>query len=67
LTVALASMFSKYLREVFMRHFNVYWHAQVPGIKPTAGYPSDAGRFMKQIRTKAKSLGFVEEAIWRRK
>jgi hypothetical protein len=67
LTVALASMVSKYLREVFMRQFNQYWQSQVPGLKPTAGYPADAGRFMKQIRARAKNLGFAEEAIWRRK
>jgi hypothetical protein len=67
LTVALASMVSKYLREVFMRQFNSYWQEHVPGLKATAGYPVDAGRFMKQIRAKAKSLGFAEEAIWRKK
>jgi ribonuclease HII len=64
-TVALASMVSKYLREVFMRQFNRYWQTHVPGIKPTAGYPADAGRFMRQIREKARSLGFEETAIWR--
>lgn len=67
LTVALASMVSKYMREVFMRQFNRYWLEHVPGIKPTAGYPADAGRFMKQIRAKAKKMGFEEAAIWRKK
>lgn len=67
LTVALASMVSKYLREVFMRQFNRYWHEHIPGIKPTAGYPADATRFMKEITEKVKTLGFAEEAIWRRK
>jgi hypothetical protein len=67
LTVALASMVSKYLREVFMRQFNRYWQGHVPGIRPTAGYPSDAGRFMEQIRPKARQLGFEESAIWRMK
>jgi ribonuclease HII len=67
LTVALASMVSKYLREVFMRQFNRYWGQHVPDIKPTAGYPSDARRFMKEIRAKAMALGFEEAAIWRRK
>lgn len=67
LTVALASMVSKYLREVFMRQFNRWWLAHVPGIKPTAGYPTDAKRFMEQIRKKAAALGFEESAIWRRK
>lgn len=67
LTVALASMVSKYLREVFMRQFNRYWLGHLPGIKPTAGYPGDASRFMKQILKKATTLGFTREAIWRLK
>jgi ribonuclease HII len=67
LTVALASMVCKYLREVFMKQFNRWWIGHVPGIKPTAGYPGDAARFMEQIRGKVKSLGFEESAIWRRK
>ncbi len=67
LTVAFASMIAKYLREVFMRQFNRYWQTHVPGIKPTAGYPSDAGRFMKQIRPKLTELGFAEDSVWRKK
>ncbi len=67
LTVALASMAAKYLREVFMRQFNSYWQTHLPGIKPTAGYPSDAGRFMKLIREKIRELGFEVDAIWRKK
>jgi hypothetical protein len=67
LTVALASMVCKYLREVFMKQFNRWWIGHVPGIKPTAGYPGDATRFMQQIRAKLKALGFEESAIWRRK
>jgi ribonuclease HIII len=67
LACAIASMMSKYLREVFMKQFNTYWEGHVPGIKHTAGYPADAGRFMKQIRAKVKSLGFEEDAIWRKK
>jgi ribonuclease HII len=67
LTVALASMVAKYLREVFMRQFNAYWQTHVPGIKPTAGYPGDAGRFMKQIRLKVETLGFEIDSIWRKK
>ena len=67
LTVALASMVCKYLREVFMRQFNRWWQAHVPNLKPTAGYPGDAARFMDQIRAKSRALGFEEDAIWRRK
>jgi hypothetical protein len=65
--VALASMFSKYLREVLMHEFNGFWRARVPGLKPTAGYPGDAARFFEQIRPTACQLGIPENSLWRRK
>lgn len=49
MAVALASMFSKYIRELFMRLENQYWLQLFPGLKPTAGYYSDAQRFLAQI------------------
>lgn len=49
MAVALASMFSKYIRELFMRSENQYWDQFIPGLKPTAGYYSDAQRFLAQI------------------
>jgi hypothetical protein len=65
--VALASMVSKYLREVLMLEFNRFWQEQVPGLKPTAGYPGDAGRFLEAIRPALGRLGLPESAVWRRK
>jgi ribonuclease HII len=65
--VALASMVSKYLRELLMREFNAFWQAHVPGLLPTAGYPGDAGRFLAAIRPAAARLGIPEAALWRRK
>jgi ribonuclease HII len=65
--VALASMASKYLREVFMVQFNRFWQQQVPSLKPTAGYPGDAARFFASIRSAAERLGISEAALWRRK
>jgi hypothetical protein len=65
--VALASMCSKYLREVLMLEFNQYWQGHVPGIKPTAGYPGDSARFFDQIRPAAARLGIAEAALWRRR
>src|SRR5262249_662224 len=65
--VALASMASKYLREVLMLEFNQFWQAHVPGLKPTAGYPSDANRFYQAIRPAAERLGIAERALWRQK
>jgi len=49
LIVALASMFSKYTRELFMRLLNAYWCTRVPGLKPTAGYVTDGRRFLREI------------------
>jgi hypothetical protein len=65
--VALASMVSKYLRELLMREFNVFWCGHVPELKPTAGYPGDAARFFAAIRPLLPRLGIAEDAIWRRK
>jgi hypothetical protein len=65
--VALASMTSKYLRELLMREFNRYWCARVPGLRPTAGYPGDAGRFYEAIRPAAVALGLSDDALWRRR
>jgi hypothetical protein len=63
--VALASMVSKYLRELLMGEFNAFWQQRVPGLKPTAGYPGDAMRFLDAIRPKVAELGLAEATIWR--
>jgi ribonuclease HII len=65
--VALASMASKYLRELLMLEFNRFWLGQVPGLKPTAGYPADAVRFFAAIRPAMEKLGLADTAVWRRK
>ncbi len=66
-SVALASMVSKYLREVLMGEFNRFWCGQVPGLRPTAGYPGDARRFYDAIRPAAERLGVPEAALWRKR
>jgi ribonuclease HII len=65
--VALASMTSKYLRELLMREFNQFWRAHLPDLKPTAGYPGDSRRFFRQIHPVAKQLGIPKVALWRQK
>ncbi|MBY0524540.1 MAG: hypothetical protein K2R98_14140 [Gemmataceae bacterium] len=65
--VALASMVSKYLRELLMLEFNRFWRTHVPDLKPTAGYPGDAARFHAAIRPTAQRLGIAEHALWRNK
>jgi ribonuclease HII len=67
LCVALASMASKYLRELLMQEFNRFWQEQIPDLKPTAGYPGDALRFWETIQPAARRLGIPESTIWRRK
>lgn len=47
--VALSSMVSKYVRELFMILFNRFWQGLCEDIKPTSGYPQDARRFLKLI------------------
>ena len=63
--VALASMACKYVREVCMRQFNRFWLRHVPDLKPTAGYPGDATRFLAAIRDVAAQLGLTERQVWR--
>ena len=65
ISVALASMACKYLRELCMRQFNRFWTKHVPDLKPTAGYPGDARRYYDAIRPAMLRLGLAEEAVWR--
>jgi len=67
LPVALASMTAKYLRETAMYQFNSYWQAQVPGVLPTKGYPTDAQRFRRDVAEAVQRLGIAECDFWRAK
>lgn len=65
MAVALASMFSKYIRELFMRLENQYWVQLLPGLKPTAGYYSDAQRFLSQIADVRKKETIPDDILIR--
>ncbi|MDP6466850.1 MAG: hypothetical protein QF918_03895 [Pirellulaceae bacterium] len=65
LCTALASMVSKYLRELAMLGFNAFWSECVPGIRPTAGYPADAKRFKKEIAAAQERLQIDDRVLWR--
>lgn len=56
LPIALASIYSKYLRELFMFAFNRYWQQHVDGLKRTAGYYQDGSRFLEDIKPAIASL-----------
>ncbi len=53
--VGLASCIAKYARELHMHLFNRYWSALIPNLAPTAGYPEDARRWLKDIGPSALS------------
>lgn len=65
LPAALASMASKYLREIAMRAFNEFWRRRLPELKPTAGYPQDAKRFRADIAEEQKRLHIDDAVLWR--
>lgn len=67
LPVALASMVSKYMRELSMELFNQFWGDHQPDLKPTKGYPVDARRFLGDIQSTQDQLGVSQEILWRRK
>lgn len=48
--VALASMISKYTRELLMARFQSWFLHHAPHIRPTAGYATDARRFLNEIQ-----------------
>lgn len=65
MAIALASMLSKYVRELYMERFNSYWCAQVADLAPTAGYHEDGVRFLRDIEPHAKRLGIRREQLVR--
>jgi len=67
LPAALASMASKYLRELAMLALNDFWCRHVPGLVPTAGYPADARRFKLAIGAAQQELRIEDDRLWRRR
>jgi ribonuclease HII len=67
LAIALASLISKYLRELLMACFNRYWSRQVPALQPTAGYYEDGTRFLKEIGPHLHRLGIPAERLVRQR
>ena len=64
--VALASMAAKYVRELAMHAFNTFWSSRVPGLEPTAGYPTDALRWRRDAAAAIEQAGRAESDLWRR-
>ncbi len=67
LPIALASILSKYIRELFMRGLNRYWCEREPSLRPTAGYYTDGKRFLKDIADAARREGIPQELLIRQR
>jgi ribonuclease HII len=65
LPIALASMLAKYVREALMDRFNDFWRRWMPEIAPTAGYSTDAARFLSDLQPVVKSAGVPRELFVR--
>jgi ribonuclease HII len=65
LPVSLASMASKYVREVMMESINRYFLGFCPEIKPTAGYWQDGLRFIEDVESKLGHLEYDPEKLIR--
>ncbi len=65
--VAVASMISKYVRELSMEAFNRYWRDLAPDVAPTKGYPGDAARFRDDVAQVRQELAIADASFWRAK
>jgi hypothetical protein len=65
--VALASCFAKYARETCMTAFNDYFHERAPGLRPTAGYTTDARRWLQDAEAVLADLPLAPTALVRRR
>ena len=65
LPVSLASMASKYIREVMMESINRYFLSHCDEIEPTAGYWQDGQRFVKDLQKKVGHLQYDAEKLIR--
>jgi len=63
--VALASMVSKYLRELFLVLLNRFWAREVADLAPTAGYYVDGRRFFQEIQPAVERLGVDAAMLYR--
>lgn len=67
LPVGLASMTAKYVRELLMACFNQFWQSRNPSLRPTAGYYTDAQRFLREIAECAAAAGIDMQRFTRQR
>ncbi|GMV82649.1 MAG: hypothetical protein AMXMBFR7_38330 [Planctomycetota bacterium] len=65
LPVALASMAAKLARELSMARFNAWFRTHAPELAPTAGYYTDAQRFLRETAALRADLELVDADLIR--
>ena len=65
LPVSLASMVSKYLRELLIDQMNRYFVGFHTGLKPTAGYWKDGLRFIEDLKTHIPHVSYEADQLIR--
>lgn len=63
--IAVASIVSKYLREVCMHALNEYWAREVGEVRRTKGYYTDGRRFLREVGRHLARLGIARETLVR--
>lgn len=63
--VSLASMLSKYLRELLIANINNYFTGHYPALKPTAGYWQDGLRFIEDLKNNAPHIKYDSNQLIR--
>jgi hypothetical protein len=59
-------MAAKYIRELSMHAFNAFWASRIPGLRPTAGYPTDAVRWRRDAAVAIEEASVSADDLWRR-
>jgi len=65
MSVAVASLLCKYLREMTMARFNAWWISHDPALRPTAGYYTDGRRFLNDVSRLRAELGVPDDELIR--
>ena len=65
LPVSLASMVSKYLRELLVANINRYFAGHWAELRPTAGYWKDGLRFIEDLKTNIPHIRYDREQLVR--
>ncbi len=63
--VALASIFAKYTRELLMERWNSFFSKLAPQVRPTAGYVSDARRYLREAKNEIEKAKIPAELLIR--